>query len=150
MRHTFWHDVWTNAVHDDRDLSIARMLVWQKIKQNADAVLPFQGENLHALLTMGLLPFVFQSIPFQGVSDSKLAKHWLDHYNPLAEPENQAADSSIHLSAVREYMVRIAHSILCELPPSAQDEFLQFWADVRKTFLSEYERHCEFNERLVS
>ena len=64
IKHAFWHDVWTNATHDDRDFSIARMLVWQAMRMDAGTPWPFKGQNLYALLVMGIIPLLLQSLPF--------------------------------------------------------------------------------------
>jgi hypothetical protein len=133
IRHALWHDVWTNSIHDDRDFAIARMVVWQLIKMEAGAALPFQGENLYALLIMAMNAFLLVSVPFSSASEKELAKYWLERYNPSTNL------STSLLSAVREDMSKIAHSIAATLSPPATDEFSAFWTHIRNIFLSEFE-----------
>jgi hypothetical protein len=119
ISHALWHDVWTNAVHDDQDFCIARMLVWQEIRMRAGADLPFAGRDLYSLLMMGMLPLILQSIPFstlvsgegsgdetEGKKDAE-AEHKcrLETYDPLQEAEHDMGPFDAFLNAVRHDMV---------------------------------------------
>lgn len=134
IRHALWHDVWTNAVHDDCDYSIARMLVWQEMHMRADAddKSPFQGRELYTLLVMGMLLFILQSIPFPTAADDDASgeemevdrmleagrvteaagKHWLETYDPLNTLAYNPTPSNDLLDTVCHAMASVAHSIL--------------------------------------
>lgn len=161
ITHALWHDVWTNAEHDDRDYSIARMLAWQEMRMRAGAQWPFEGRDLHALVVMGMLPFIFQSLPFSidaaddasgeemevdgtttdaGKGEKALGKRWLETYNPLATCPDPKNPSDRLLDTVRHDMALLAHSILSRLSSSQTQEFLQVWSDARSIFIMEYER----------
>lgn len=165
IRHALWHDVWTNAVHDDRDYSIARMLAWQEMRMrgDADGESPFQGRELYALLVMGMLPFILQSIPFptaavdaddasgeeMAVDSAEAAgKCWLETYDPLKMLAYIPTPSDALLDAVRHAMVSVAQSILSRFSPSQSREFLKVWADARTIFIAEYESRCQYNHSL--
>jgi hypothetical protein len=166
IKHIFWHDVWTNAIHDDRDFSIARMLVWQEMRMAAGADWPFKGDNLNALLVMGRLPSVLQSVPFwiytrrevteeemevdEGTLDvGVVEKDWLEHYDPMRDPPYVSRPSDDFQKAVRLEMVRLSKLIIWQLTPSERQSFQLFWADTRKVFIQEYERRCEYNLSLA-
>lgn len=171
IQHAFWHDVWTNATHDDRDFSIARMLAWQVMHMEAMEEWPFKGEDLYALLVMGLVPFVLRSLPFAAhilvdsthgeemeldEVDAELAKAadatvalWLQTYDPTTNSDVAPTPSKAFLTAVRDEMPRISQLIISKLPSSAREAFRLFWTDTRELFIEEYERRCEYNRSLV-
>jgi hypothetical protein len=175
IRHALWHDVWTNALHDDRDYCIARMLVWQEMRMRGDAdgswpfpETPFEGRELYALLVMGMLSFILQSMPFSttttddasgeemevdgtleaGEGAEVAGRRWLETYDPLQTFAYAPTPSDVFLDAVRRDMALVAHSILSRFSPSQSQEFLQVWADARSIFIQEYERRCQYNRSL--
>jgi hypothetical protein len=161
IKHAFWHDVWTNATHDDRDFSIARMLVWQALSMDAGAEWPFQGENLYSLLVMGLVPSLLQSLPFKShddkgvpqgedepvedAEDATAARTWLERYDPTEKSAESPNHSQTFLAAVRHEMVGVSQLIVFQLPPSDMEQFQQFWTSARSLFIDEYTRRCEYN-----
>jgi hypothetical protein len=145
IKHAFWHDVWTNATHDDRDFSIARMLVWQAMRMDAGADWPFKGKNLYALLTMGVLPLVLQSLPFS----SQAGAEWLDHYDPLDKPPFIPTPSDTFLHSVREKMAEVTRLIIRQLPGPELAAFQCFWEDQRAIFIQEFQRRCKYNKETL-
>lgn len=142
IKHAFWHDVWTNAMHDDRDFSIARMLVWQLMHMDASTAWPFKGKNLYALLVMGILPLLLQSLPFS----TRAGTEWLDHYDPLNNLPFESTPSDTFLHGIREKMAQVAHLIIKHLPAMELAKFQQFWEDERTIFIQEFERRCKYNK----
>jgi|SRR5271170_1101939 len=152
IKHAFWHDVWTNATHDDRDFAVARMLLWQAMRMEADAEHPFKGENLYSLLVMGLVPFVLQSLPFHAYAAAEgnakdggtTAKQWLERYDPMEDSEHSSRPSDMFLTAVRHHMVKLSRLILFQLGPEDMKQFQRFWVTARGLFVDEYERRCQY------
>ncbi len=147
IKHAFWHDVWTNATHDDCDFAIAHMLVWQAMHMESEAEWPFQGQNLYSLLVMGLVPFVLQSLPFhahnkvgegQAREADATAECWLELYNPIEDSKHAPSPSDVFLTAVHRNMVQVSHLIISNLPSSDVKHFQQFWVMARSLFLDEY------------
>jgi hypothetical protein len=143
IKHAFWHDVWTNATHDDRDFSIARMLVWQAMRMDAGAAWAFTGTNLYALLVMGILPLLLQSLPFS----TRAGTEWLAHYDPLDSPPLISTPSDAFLHSVREKMAQVARLIIQQLPRPEVAMFQQFWKNQRAIFIKEFERRCRYNNK---
>ena len=140
IKHAWWHDVWTNATHDDRDLSIAHMLTWQRMRMNSGADWPFQGQNLYALIAMGLLPCLLQSFPHAG-------NEWLDHYDLLDNPPHAPTPSEVFLRSIHEKMAGVSDMILKELLLVEEAQFQQFWCEQRAIFEKEFESRCQYNEQ---
>jgi hypothetical protein len=142
IKHVFWNDVWMNATHDDRDLLLARMLAWQAMRMDGGAAWPFKGENLYALLVMGILPLVLQSLPFS----IRAGTEWLDHYNPLDDPPFEPTPSDTFLHSIREKMARVARLIIKQLPDTELAGFERLWTNQRAIFVEEFERRCKYNK----
>jgi hypothetical protein len=140
IKHSWWHDVWTNATHDDRDLCIARMLTWQRMRMNSGADWPFQGQNLYALIAMGFLPRLLQSFPHAG-------NEWLDHYNPLDNPPYIPTPSEAFLNSIRQKMAEVSDLIVGELPLLEQGQFQQFWREQREVFEEEFKSRRQYNQQ---
>jgi len=142
IKHTFWHDVWTNATHDDCDFSIARMLTWQAMRMDAGAAWPFKGSNLYALLALGILPLLLQSLPFS----TQARTEWLDHYDPLNNPPFIPTPSDTFLHSVREKMAQVTRLIMQQLPGPELAGFQRFWEHQRAIFIQEFECRCTYNK----
>ncbi len=154
IKHAFWHDVWTNATHDDCDFAIACMLVWQAMHMESEAEWPFQGQNLYSLLVMGLVPFVLQSLPFHAhnkVGEGQVreadatAEHWLELYNPIEDSKHVPSPSNVFLAAIHHNMVQVSHLIISNLPSSDVKHFQQFWVTAWSLFLDKYKCWCKYN-----
>jgi len=107
IKHALWHDVWTNATHDDCNFAIAHMLVWQAMHMESEAEWPFQGQNLYSLLVMGLVPIVLQSLPFhaykeveegQAMEAGETGKCWLELYSPIEDSKHASRSSPSSIS----------------------------------------------------
>jgi hypothetical protein len=63
IRYAVWGDIWTNSQQDDVIISIARFLHWQALSPGRkNPHRPFNDNNLHALLFIGLIPdFMFSN-----------------------------------------------------------------------------------------
>jgi len=144
IKHAFWHDVWTNATHDDRDFLIARMLIWQLMRMEQGAQWPFLGINLYALLMMGMLPLILQSVPFW--LDEDADDSWLEKYNPTSDPLASDSPANSFLSKVRQEMVEISQTIQHQLEPSDRAAFKLFWKEKQRIFMDEYRRRCNYNK----
>jgi hypothetical protein len=167
IQHAFWHDVWTNATHDDRDFSIARMLAWQALRMRANAEWPFTGRNLYALLAMGMVPTSLLSLPFHMHAPKKevpgdemevdeveaellraadaTAALWLTTYDPTADSNDIPSPAKAFLVAVRQEMGKISRLIHSKLPHEDVHAFDRYWSHVREVFLVEFERRCQYN-----
>src|SRR6266849_1893662 len=160
IKHAFWHDVWTNATHDDRDFLIARMLIWQQMWMEQNAEWPFVGVNLYALLAMGRLSLLLRSAPFSlhpqneqspdamdtdEDEDLEESCRWLESYDPTRDllGDDNAADRL--LSKVRHEMVQVVGAIRRKLSPSEDAAYGAFLKEKRRIFMDEYERRCNYN-----
>jgi len=141
IKHAFWHDVWTNALHDDRDFLIARMLVWQVAHMEAGAPWPCTGKNLHALLVMGIIPRLLLSLPFS----IRAGSEWLHHYDPLNDPPFLPTPSDTFLATIREKMSQVARLIMKKLPGPELEGFQLFWVKERALFIEEFQCRSKYN-----
>src|SRR5260370_1757866 len=132
IKHAVWHDVWTNATHNDCDFAIACMLVWQAMHMESEAEWPFQGQNLYSLLVMGLVPFVLQSLPFHAHNKVKegqvkeanpTAECSLELYNPIEDSKHAPSPSDGFLMAVHCNMRQVSCLIILKLPSSDGKHF---------------------------
>jgi hypothetical protein len=152
IRHAFWHDVWSNTTHDDRDFLLARMLTWQGMCMEHKAEWPFTGDNLYSLLVMGVVPYLLLSLPFASHAqttkkfDENLAS-WLERYDPHAANTPNAPSTTVDalLSTVRLHMAQVAHRIMSLLSLPEQEELNQFWASAYALFCKEHESRCSYN-----
>jgi hypothetical protein len=162
IKHTFWHDVWTNAMHDDRDFVIARMLAWQAMQMDGNKDWPFKGKDLYSLLVMGRIPFLLHSLPFkargqdgaqqQDEMDPDAPKEaagidWLERYDPTVAFSDSSNPSTAFLTAVRREMAKISRLITFQLPPSDIEQFQKFWKSARLLFIEEYKSRCLYNNQ---
>ena len=143
IKHALWHDVWTNSTHDDRDFSIARMLAWQAMRMHSGVAWPFQGKNLYALLVMGIIPRLLQSVPFSTKTDAA----WLARYDPLSDAPHVPSPSNNLLQSVHKKMAQVSHLIIQQLAAPELAQFQRFWADERAMFIQEFESRCKYNRQ---
>jgi hypothetical protein len=144
ISHVFWHDLWTNATHDDRDYTIARMLAWQAYASPSNA--PFEGKNLYALLVFGKLPHLLRSLPWK--KSHALASSWLRRFDPLAAlPDGGLDQFPAHrlLQDVRAYMGRLCDRIVLGLKPQQREDYREFWEDARAFYTMEFEAREQYN-----
>jgi hypothetical protein len=144
VSHSFWHGLWTNATHDDRDYTIARMLAWQAYLLGKNA--PFKGRNLYSLLMFGKLHPLLRSLPWKKTSSSSLQR-----FNPL---EDHAEDQPARLEAfpadrllhdVREFMGRLCDEIVGHMSMEERQDYDDFWQEVRAFYITELEAREQYN-----
>jgi hypothetical protein len=148
--HVFWHDLWTNATHDDRDYTIARMLAWQVYMPPSNA--PFRGKNLYALLIFGRLHHLLRSLPWK--KSSARASSWIRHFDPLAPlhtdgvREQYPAHKLLH--DVRQYMGRLCDRIIGNMSAQQCQAYDEFWKEVRVFYIAEFEARERYNNNCAN
>jgi hypothetical protein len=143
ISHTFWHDVWTNATHDDRDYTIARMLAWHILHPR------FTGVNLHALLLLGTRHKHLRSLPLKQ-SPSK-DPSWLHAFDPT---KNQADLDRIKdfparqlLYKVRKYMEEeLCGFIYDGMSKSDRESYVTFWGRIGKFYEKEFNNRAAMEQ----
>jgi hypothetical protein len=144
ISHTFWHDVWTNATHDDRDYSIARMLAWHVISPR------FTGRNLYALLMLGTLHQHFRSLPWKQPPSNDAS--WLHKFNPskdLSDLEPSLLKKfPAHrlLHEVRQYMEVLCGFIVGQMSDSERENYSRFWGEVHAFYEREFENRDKIEQ----
>jgi hypothetical protein len=142
--HAFWHDLWTNATHDDRDYTIARMLSWQFYMSPSNA--PFGGKNLYALLVFGRLHHLLCSLPWK--QPGAHAPSWLRHFDPLAPPPDGILERyPAHklLQDVRGYMEGLCDDIFTRMSSQQRQAYRKFYKEVRTFYAAEFEAREQYN-----
>lgn len=154
--HAFWHDCWTNAQHDDRDFSIAKMLVWQALHEPSSSDAPFQGDNLFALIMMGRLSHLLRGLPLTN-PPKEGGSSWLEVFEPTNPTslsglskaqiaEFAVLPARLFLESVRSYMWDVAGYLIARLNEEERRAFVVFWADVRSFFEVEFHKRAEYNK----
>src|ERR1700733_139590 len=150
ISNAFWNDLWTNATHDDRDYTIARMLAWQVYSHITGAPLPFKGRGLYALLMFGCLYPVLRSLPIKMLGKSDAA--WLKSFNPEEYRANVEAlwleeyPTRKFLASVREAMLRMTCYVVSNMSLEEFKAYSGFWQEVRSYFVAEFEARVRYNQ----
>jgi hypothetical protein len=144
ISHTFWHDLWTNATHDDRDFTIARMLAWQAYS-NSTRNGPFKGRSLYALLMFGKLHSVLRSLPWKKPRSRESS--WIKRFDPGEDLRDVQSRFPAHrlLQSVREYMGQLVDRIVSLMTTEQREEFVSYWGEIRAYYTSEFNARAEYN-----
>jgi hypothetical protein len=144
ISHTFWHDLWTNATHDDRDYTIARMLAWQYYLMPTRGG-PFKGRNLYALLMFGQLHSLLRSLPWKTSCSGE--PRWLERFDPKGRQPLHLEGFPAHklLREVREYMRELCDRVRGAMMAEQGQGFDHFWNDVRTYYASEFNARAKYN-----
>lgn len=151
ISNAFWHDVWTNACHDDRDFIICRMLAWQVYSDSSPSrgPPPFKGKSLFALLMFGLFHKVLRSLPLKVLEASDPT--WLEHFNPEERDDVETLrleQSPAHrlLSEVRDLMPQMCRDIVSRMEAEELNDFAKFCTEVQVYYRSEFEARVKYNK----
>ena len=139
IKHSLWHNCWTNALHDSRIVHIARILVWLTLQARRNSSSPplIEGNNLYALLFLGCLPHLLLSIPFGKTNPkSVLAK-----YNPeTLKTMASAVDTLVWRTAKK--MKSTAHTLVSGLSSDQKEEFRRFSETWSAYYKKEIDNRC--------
>lgn len=150
ISNAFGNDIWTDAVHDDRDYTTSRMLSWQVHSHGAGAPLPFKGKGLYALLMFGSLHPLLRSLPIRTLGKSDAA--WLESFDPEEYFTNVEAwrleeyPAQKFLASVREGMPRMSHYIASKMSLEELEAYREFWQEVRSFFIAEFKARVRYNK----
>jgi hypothetical protein len=148
--HVFWHDLWTNGTHDDRDLLICSMLTWQALHDPYSHDAPFTGENLFALIIMGKLSHLLRSLPLLNPPNEG-GDAWLEafepsqlthHPSPAGFPQLPAHE---FLDKVRLFMGDVSNYLITQLDADDREPFNEFWKKARSYYETEFHKRVEYN-----
>jgi len=134
-----WKDVWPNAEHDDRDYTIAKMLVWQARSRGRNT--PFKGKNLYALLMFGKLHHHLRWDRSRVIPDDF--------------PDNDPIDLEAFaddklLQDVREYMSLVSDHIVYHMKPLEREVYTEFWREAASFYLAELESRKQYQLQVHS
>lgn len=153
ISHRYWHDVWTNAVHDDQSYEVAILLCWQILREAASLGSgPFIGNNLYALLLSSSLCSDLVSLPTwilrspQLQDESWMTKTLLRYRKEIESAHPQAAIQAAH----RKELAKQAKKQLSLLSTSHVEaaRFAQFEHEVLQHVSKERMRRIQYNASL--
>lgn len=141
--HTFWHDLWTNATHDDRDYTIVRMLAWQYYLMPTHNG-PFKGRSLYALLIFSRLHSLLRSLPWKKSCGREPL--WLECFVPEGSQPLHLEGFPAHklLHEVRGYMVELCDRVRGAMTAEQGEEFDRFY-DICAYYESESNARAKYN-----
>ena len=149
--HVFWHDVWTNGTHDDRDFLICSMLTWQALHNPYSPDAPFEGLSLFALIIMGKLSRLLRSLPLLN-PPAEGGDAWLEAFEPppLARcppplPGYPHLPAHIFLEEVRTFMWDVSSYLITQLNADDMKQFNDFWNCARSHYETEFHKRAEYN-----
>ena len=148
--HVFWHDLWTNAMHDDRDFLVSSMLTWQALHHPYSRDAPFTGTNLFALIVIGKLSCLLRSLPLVNPPNEG-GDAWLEAFEPpqLTHHPQLAGFPKLpahkFLDEVRMFMWDVSGYLITQLNTDDRERFNRFWKEARSYYETEFHKRVEYN-----
>lgn len=157
ISHSLWHDIWTNALHDDKIAHMAWMLDdflrrtrAQHSSHRQESGGALGGVQAFALIAWGALAPWLISLPHQ-TSASASNPRWLETFDPLeyltgrlhVSPLADAATS--RMLAMLDQVGRMADVAFKRLALEDQEAFAHYYKDVCAKFANEIIRRTDYN-----
>ena len=153
ISHSVWHDVWTNATHDDVIFHIDWMLhnvLLRSVNGVPSRIL--QGNNAFALATYARFAPWLSSLPHQ--------KHignptWLREFDPLGDLCKRLSQNRSTQAATRRMLdawnrvARKADELIGSFLATDYQAFQLFWEASRKQLKLEIQRRIDYNISLL-
>lgn len=153
ISHSVWHDVWTNATHDDVVYHVDWMLhdlLLRSVNGIPSRIL--QNTNAFALFTYARFAPWLSSLPHQRHFDNPT---WLRTFDPLADLRSRLEENPSTQAATRrmldalDQLARKADEAISSLPPVDYQAFQAVWESSRCALESEIQRRVNYNITLL-
>lgn len=153
ISHSAWHDVWTNATHDDVIFHIDWMLHNILLcSMNGVPSHILRGNNAFALVTYACFAPWLSSLPHQKhIGDPT----WLREFNPLGDLcKRLSQNGSTQAATCRmldalDRVARKADELISSFLPADYQAFQLFWEASRKQLVFEIQRRIDYNISLL-
>jgi hypothetical protein len=149
ISHSAWHDVWTNATHDDVIFHvdwILHNLLLRSVNGVPSRIL--QGNNAFALVTYARFAPWLSSLPHQRHVGNPA---WLKEFEPLSNLRARLSQNASTQAATRQrldaldQLARKADELISSFLPIDYRAFQAFWEASRKKLESEIQRRIDYN-----
>jgi hypothetical protein len=149
ISHSIWHDVWTNAMHDDVIIHVDWML--HNLLLRSSSGIPsriLRDHNAFALVTYGRFAPWLRSLPHQSHVDNPT---WLREFGPLDDLHARLSENSSTQAATRRTLdilnrlARKADVCISSFPPSDRLAFEKFWEASQQKHRREIQRRMDYN-----
>lgn len=149
ISHSLWHDVWTNATHDDVIFHVDWMLHDILLRSQNGVPSNFNKGNVaFALLTYARFAPWLRSLPHQLHNDNPT---WLHKFDPIQElhlrlSENPStAAATLRMMNALNALGRKADELIAALSPQDRQAFNTFWEATWKHLQFEISRRVQYN-----
>lgn len=149
ISHSLWHDVWTNATHDDVSVQMDRILHRLILDSESDnRSLRLKGKNLFALLTYARFAPWLRSLPHQRYVEDP---EWLYSFNAIKELEERIGENPSTSAATQrtlatlDAMARKADYFIRGIVGPDRDLFNSFWESSHAALVNEIDRRVQYN-----
>ena len=154
ISHSIWHDVWTNAMHDDIIFHVDWMLHNLLLRSlNGIPSRILRNSNAFALLTYTCFAPWLSSLPHQRHVDDP---DWLRMFDPLADLRSRLSENKTAQAATRRMLdalnriARKADKCVSSLLPIEVQAFKMFWEGSRQKLEYEIQRRIDYNHALLN
>ena len=153
ISHSVWHDVWTNAIHDDVTMHVDWMLHNLLLRGlNGIPSHILKGINVFALVTYAQFAPWLSSLPHQRhVGDPA----WLWEFNPKADLRVRLSENPSTQAATRrtldvlDCLGRKADECISSFLPRDHEVFEAFWQASWRKLGEEIQRRIDYNITLL-
>jgi len=154
ISHSVWHDVWTNATHDDVVFHVDWMLHNLLLRSlNGIPSRILRNPNAFALFTYARFAPWLSSLPHQRHVDDP---DWLRTFDPLADLHSRLSENKTAQAATRRMLdvldriSRKADEGISSLLPIELQAFKMFWEASRQKLEYEIQRRIDYNHALLN
>ena len=153
ISHTVWHDVWTNATHDDVIVHVDWMLhnLLLRCRNNIPSRI-LRNQNVFALVTYARFAPWLSSLPHQRHLDNPI---WLREFEPLGDLRDRLSENPSTQAATQrtldtlDRLARKADECISYFLPTDHQAFKAFWEASRQKLEWEIQRRIDYNKALI-
>lgn len=154
ISHSAWHDVWTNATHDDIIAHVDWMLHNLLVRSlNGVPSRILRTPNAFALAIYARLAPWLSSLPHQRQLEDPA---WLKGFSPLDDLENRMSQNPSTQAATKRTLDILnclackADELISSFPPADFRAFGVAWETSRRMLQSELQRRLDYNANLLN